>query len=400
MFSRRALLVVQFSIAILLISSVIIVDQQMKYVSNIDMGYEPEQLVAIPDIPLKAKEKYNVLKKELINQSGVMGVTTSLEVPSVNIADNCQVFTGGGWKNKNAPSFEVLPVDRDFISVMKMRLLAGNSLREYVPANLKPHQFKSSQDMKNYFETTKRDYVINQAGIKAMGWKTPQEAIGKQVGIHLNGINFKYGRVVGVVKNFHFTSLHTKIEPVIMFVEPIWYNNILIRIQAKDVENTLKKIKNVWGRVNPEYPFNYEFVNDAFAAKYLADNQFKLAISLFSTIAVIIACIGLFAVSLFSSKRRIKEIGIRKVLGASASGIVIMLTKDITKWILLANVVAWPVAYYGMTIWLQNFAYHINIHLLIFVAAGLLTFFVAVLTVSIQTIRAAMMDPVRSLRNE
>ena len=249
-------------------------------------------------------------------------------------------------------------------------------------------------------EAKSKVYIINQAAMKAIGFKTPAQAIGEPIGIRLDGLNFKYGPVVGVVKDFHFTSLHSRIEPIIMFVEPLWFSNVIIRVHTKDLQRTLANIKKAWNQVNPEYPFDYEFVNEAFAAKYVADNQFKAVMGLFSVIAVIIASVGLFAVSLFTIERRIKEIGIRKVLGASVPEIAAMLTGDLAKWILLANVVAWPLAYYGMTRWLQGFAYHITIGIWAFLAAGLFVLVVAVLTVAIEAVRAASANPVESLRYE
>ncbi len=400
MLSRRVLLIVQFSMAIILISAVIIVYEQMKYIENVDMGYNMAHLLAIPNMPISAREKYAVLKKEITGQSGVVGMTSALEIPSEKIVDNCQVFTGGSWGSKSPPSCEVLPVDRDFIGVMRMKLLAGGSFRKFVPADLDARQLNSEKDFEKYFETTGRVYIINQAALKAIGFKTPNQAVGEPIGIRLNGINFKYGPIVGVVKDFHFTSLHNRIEPIVMFVEPLWFANALIRVRTKDLRNTLGKIRKVWNKVNPGYPFDYEFVNRDFADKYVVDNQFKVVIGLFSSIAIIIACIGLFAVSLFTAERRIKEIGIRKVLGASVPEIAALLTVDLARWILLANLVAWPLAYYGMTRWLQGFAYHITIDIRVFLAAGLFVLVVAVLTVGIEAARAASASPVEALRYE
>ncbi|MCL5020806.1 MAG: hypothetical protein M1339_03905, partial [Bacteroidetes bacterium] len=400
MISRKVLLVIQFSMAILLISAVMIVYEQMEYVANIDMGYDSDQLLALPSIPFSARQKYAVLKKEITDQTGVVGMTSALEVPSQKIVDNCQVFTGGGWNSENPPSCEVLPVDRDFINVMRMKLIAGNSFRKFVPVDFDAHQFNGQKDFEKYFETTNRVYIVNQAAMKAIGCKTPAQAIGEPIGIRLNGIDFKYGPIVGVVKNFNFTSLHNRIEPVVMFVEPIWFANALIRVRTRDLRNTLGNIEKVWSKVNPAYPFDYEFVNEGFAAKYVADNQFKIVMGLFSSIAIIIACIGLFAVSMFTAERRIKEIGIRKVLGAHVSEIVIMLTKDLTKWTIISNAIAWPLAYYAMTKWLEGFAYHIHIQMWTFVLAGLITFFVAAFTVGLQALKAAAANPVESLRYE
>jgi len=399
LFSRRALLVVQFSLAILLISAVIIVVQQMNYVESINMGYDPEQIVVIPHVPDTVKERYPVLKKELEKESGVLGITTSLEVPSDEIVDKARAAVEGKWDFAHAPFCDLLPVDRDFVNVMKMTLVAGDSFDKYILADAaRPHSFKSRQDIDTYLNCD-RVYMINEAAVKTLGWKSPQEAIGKRIALSW-AFQLKLGPIVGVVKDFHFTSLHRKIEQIVMFVEPLWYNNILIRVNANGIDKTLASIRQIWNRIIPEYQFDYEFANDAYAAKYIVDNQFKAAMGIFSSIAIVVACIGLFSVSLFNAERRRKEIGIRKVVGASVLEIAIMLTKDLARWIILANLFAWPLAYYGMTKWLQNFAYHTDITIWPFVLAGMLTLTVAMLTVSWQAVRAAMASPVESLRYE
>ena len=386
LFSRKILLVIQFSLAILLISSVIIIVQQMNYVANVDLGYDSQQTIYFPE-PVTVKERYGVLKKELLNQAGVTGVTAEMQEPSTEIVDNCKVFVGGMSDVKQAPWSEFLPVDRDYINVMKMKLIAGSSFDTYTSTDISVHKLNSPKDDQIYYENTERTYMLNEEAVKMLGWKSPQEAIGKRLRVNADRFHFKSGPVIGVVKDFHFISLHSKIYPIVLFVEPRWCHYILIGISTNSIEGTLANIKQVWNRINPEYPFDYKFINDVFAAKYIADNQFKIAMGLFSSIAIIIACIGLFSVSLFTIERRIKEIGIRKALGASVSQIVFMLTEDLTKWIILANIIAWPLAYYYMNKWIQDFAYRINLTIWPFLFSGLLALLIALLTVSWQTIR-------------
>jgi putative ABC transport system permease protein len=398
-FSRKILLVVQFSLAILLIAGVVIVVQQMYYVANVDLGYDSQQMIYLPE-PTTVKERYNVLKKELLNQAGVTGVSACMQEPSVEIVDNCKVLAGGMSDDKQAPWSEILPVDKDFIKVMKMKLLAGSSFDTFIPTDIPVHKLQSPKDEQTYMESAERMYMLNEAAVKMLGWKSPQEAIGKQLRINQNWFHLKSGAVIGVVKDFHFISLHNKINPIVLFVEPQWLHDILIRISTNGIDGTLSNIKQVWNRINPEYPFNYKFVSDVFAAKYIADNQFKIVMELFSCIAIVIACIGLLSVSLFTTERRIKEIGIRKVLGASVLEIVIILTIDLTKWIILANIIAWPAAYYFMNKWLQGFAYHIVIQLWVFVLSGAFVLVIALMTVSWQAMKAATANPVESLRYE
>jgi putative ABC transport system permease protein len=301
---------------------------------------------------------------------------------------------------KQAPWSEFLPVDRDYIHVMKMKLIAGSSFDTYTSADIHAHKLNSPQDEQTYYENTERTYMLNEAAVKMLGWKSPQEAIGKQLRVNADRFHFKSGPVIGVVKDFHFISLHSKIDPIVLFVEPRWCHYILIGISTNGIEGTLANIKQAWNRINPEYPFDYKFINDVFAAKYIADNQFKIVMGLFSSIAIIIACIGLFSVSLFTTERRIKEVGIRKVLGASMPQIVFILTKDLTKWIILANIIAWPLAYYYMNKWLQDFAYRIDISLWVFVLSGGIVLIIALTTVSWQAVKAATANPVDSLRYE
>lgn len=399
LFSRKILLVVQFSLAILLISGVVIVVQQMNYVANVDLGYDSQQMIYLPE-PSIVKERYNVLKKELMTQAGVMGGAACMQEPSMEIVDNCEIFVGGMSDDKQAFWSELLPVDKDFIKVMKMKILAGSSFDNYTLTEMPTRQLKSSHDIQEYFETTNRVYMLNEAAVRLLGWKSPQEAIGKQIRINVSTFHLKTGAVIGVVKDFHFISLHNKINPIVLFVEPVFCHDILVKISTNGIDGTLSNIKQVWNRINPEYPFDYEFVDDVFAAQYITDNQFKIVMGLFSSIAVVIACIGLFSVSLFTTERRIKEIGIRKASGASMLQIVIMLTKDFTKWILLANIIAWPVAYYFMNKWLQDFAYRIEISWWVFVLSGGIALVIALLTVSYQAIKAATKNPVEALRYE
>jgi putative ABC transport system permease protein len=399
LFSRKILLVAQFSLAILLISVVMIVVQQMNYISNVNLGYDNQQMIFLPD-PLKVNERYDELKKELLNQAGVMGVTACMQVPSVEIVDNCKVFVGSMVDIKRAPWSELLPVDVDFTKVMKMKLLAGSTFDNYTSTEMLTRQRKLSQDEKTYIETAERVYMLNESAVKMLGWKSSQEAIGKQIRINVNRDHLKRGAVIGVVKDFHFISLHQKIDPIILFVEPMFFHNILVRISTNGIDGTLANIKQIWNRINPEYPFDYEFLSDVFAAKYITDNRFKIVMELFSSIAVVIACIGLFSVSLFTTERRIKEIGIRKVLGASVSEVVIMLMKDITKWIVLANIIALPAAYFFMNKWLQDFAYRIDISWWVFVFSGGIALIIALATISVHAVKSATANPIEALHYE
>jgi putative ABC transport system permease protein len=205
---------------------------------------------------------------------------------------------------------------------------------------------------------------------------------------------------VGVVKDFHVTSLHESIGPVLLQVRPSSFQYISARISTRNISNTLSFLGQKWSQFSPAFPFEYSFLDEDFDRLYRADEKVGRIIGIFSLLAILVACLGLFGLASYATEQRTKEIGIRKVLGSSIAGIVLLLSKEFTKWVLIANVIAWPIAYYAMKRWLGNFAYRAGIGLEIFIFSGFLAFAIALITVSYQSIKAALTDPVDSLRYE
>jgi len=236
---------------------------------------------------------------------------------------------------------------------------------------------------------------LNETAVKALGWENP-------LGREMNhwGRGGQSATVVGVIKDFHMHSLHLEIKPLYVYLNPESGRYISVKVREQNLSETIDFIQGKMREFSPQYPFNYQFFDDIFDRAYRAEQKIGTLFSVFAMLAILIACLGLFGLASFTAEQRTKEIGIRKILGASVSHIAFLLSREFTKWVVIANIVAWPIAYYVMTQWLQNFAYKVNLGLFTFLVAGASALFIALLTVSFQTIRAATANPVDSLRYE
>ena len=271
-------------------------------------------------------------------------------------------------------------VDYDYLTTFQIPLAAGRDFS------------------KDYPTDSTEGFVINETAAKTIGWKSAQDAIGKQM---IYGD--RKGRVIGVAKDFNFESLHNPITPVLFMIparDPSPYRKFVARIEPNDIPATIQLLKNTWKQFAPKMQFEYEFLDENFNKLYASERQLALLFEWFAGIAVFIACLGLLGLSSFATEQRKKEIGIRKALGASIGGIVSLLSGDFLKLVLLANIIACPVAYYAMNRWLQGFAFHTGISWWVFAITGLLVLLIALITVSFLAVKAAKANPVRSLRTE
>jgi ABC-type antimicrobial peptide transport system permease subunit len=368
---RRVLVVAQFSLSIIFIIGTVIIYSQLEYIRKKDIGYNKENLIYLP-LQGKIQNKYQLLKNEMVQNPNVMNVTASNALPSF-------LDTGAGgldWEGKD-PKLDAVynyaSVDFDFIETFRMRIAQGrNFSREII------------SDAPNY--------ILNETAIKEMGLNDP---VGKRFSMWEIE-----GKIVGVVKDFNFRPLHTEIKPLILTPKARPYTYIIIRISSENYTSTIKYLDGVWNRINPEYPFDYHFLNEDFDRLYWDEQRLGKIFGYFTCIAIFIACLGLYGLAAFVAEQKTKEIGIRKILGASILGITAMLSKEFTKWVLLANVIAWPVAYLVMHMWLLNYAYRTSIRLWTFILSAVLALFIALLTISYQSIKAALANPVDSLRYE
>ena len=369
---RRVLVVVQFALSVLLIIGTGIVYQQQNYIKNMRLGWDKEHLVYIP-MRADTKKSYNVLKQELIQNPQVLNVTGTSQLPT-HIGSNSG---GAQWEGKD-PELQILigfnSVDFDFIETLKIEIADGRSFD------------------KEYTSDLSKSWIVNEEVVKLMD---KDSVIGERFS-HV-GVD---GTIVGVMKNFHYQTLRNKIEPLAIAVNPKDLNYMIIRIPPEDVSASLGFIENTWKRIIPTYPFEYRFMDERYDMMYRAEQRIGTLLRCFAVLAVFVACLGLFGLASFMAEKRTKEIGIRKVLGASVTQVTRLLCREFFLLVLVANVIAWPAAYFIMRKWLQSYAYRVDLGYFVFVGAMLLALFVAILSVGYQAIRAARANPAKSLRYE
>jgi putative ABC transport system permease protein len=369
---RKILVVVQFSLSILLIIGTVVVYQQLTYMKAKRLGWDREHLVYIP-LRSDVKKVYDTLKIELVKDSHVLNATASSELPSY-IGSNSSNFD---WEGKD-PDFKTLignnPVDFDFIETLKIEMKEGRSFsREY------------SSDLTSAF-------IINEEVAKLMG----RESVAGESCMFFG----RKGTIIGVMKNWHYQPIRRKIEPLVLYINPEWTNVMLIRIPAGNIPESLSSIENVWERVVPNYPFEHYFLDENFDEMYNREEAIGTLLKYFAALAILVACLGLFGLASFTSEQRTKEIGIRKILGATVSNITVLLCREFFLLVLVSNLIAWPTAYFLMKNWLQSYAYRTSLSVLIFIAAMAIALIVAFLSVGFQAIRAATTSPINCLRYE
>ena len=384
---RNVLVHLQYIISIALIFSTLVITVQLRYVKHQDLGFDKEHVAVIP-LSGRAAEKYDVFKSEAIRIPGVEKASCSLNVPGWGRSET--MFTFEGSENTEPRGLPFCEVDQDFVETMSMAVVSGRNFSEEYPGD------------------RTGSILVNETLVKAAGW---EDGLGKQVimtDVKEGGEFFHVPyTVVGVVRDFHFESLHAPIRPYLMRM----INNrqeliggtpgrLSVRIRTGQIQDTLERLRAIWREIEPARPFTYRFLDDVFDRHYRTEQRLAKIFLGFTGMAIFIACLGLFGLASFTAEQRTKEIGIRKVLGASVSSVVVMLSREFTKWVLLANIVAWPVAYYAMFAWLRQFAYRTTIGVWMFLLSGLTALLIALLTVSFQAIRAAYTNPVNTLRYE
>jgi len=372
---RSGLVVFQFFISVTLIVSTTVVYRQLRYIQNKELGYNKDQVLLIPEYALGNKAE--AFQQQLQQDPRVVSVSTSGYLPA-------------GPSNNN--NFTVYPdenttqliktlryeVDEQYIPTLSMKLAAGRNFS------------------KN-FATDSSGIILNEKAAAVFGW-------GKNALEHTltstnnEGIKSTY-RVIGIVKDFHFKSLHEPISPLVMTLGDN-AGTLIAKVKTQDMAGLLATTKNQWHQLTAEEPFSYAFLDERFAEAYQAEQKLGKILGIFAGLTIFIACLGLFGLATFTAQQRTKEIGIRKVLGASVSSIITMLSKDFLKLVSIANIIAWPLAWYGMHQWLQDFAYRIDISWWIFGLAGVAALLIALLTISLQAVKAAVSNPVKALRSE
>ncbi|MBD3275966.1 MAG: FtsX-like permease family protein [Candidatus Marinimicrobia bacterium] len=376
------LILAQFILTIVLITGTLVTRQQMAYMQEKPPGYDRDQLVSIPmAMPLGAgirSERFDAFREDIMQNTGIQNITMSVASPE----DISTAADEASWEGQPAGQSVMIhwcSVWFDYFETLGVDIVNGRGFSSKFPGDVS-HDGRSA------------NYVLNRTAVEQMGLEDP---VGKWFSLY-----GKRGIIVGIAEDFHFRPLRMPIEPVAFSMLP-WVNSVLlIRLSPDRIGESLSAIRSTWEEFNPGIPFEYQFVSSAYQQLYQSEQKTRTLLGVFTVLAIILACLGLFGIISFFTDRRTKEIGIRKVLGASIPGILGLLTQDFVKWILLANLIAWPVAWYAMSKWLQNFAYRIDLTIWPFLLSGLAALAIALITVSWQAIRAATVNPVDALRYE
>ncbi|UCC39517.1 MAG: ABC transporter permease, partial [Candidatus Aminicenantes bacterium] len=369
---RKILVVMQFSFSILLIICTIVVSSQVGYMRNHELGFDKEHLLYIP-IRGELWEKYESMKNELMKNPEIINVTATSNVP---LRGTSRSGPTDRWKGKSPDKslpWKLISVSHDYIEILNLKMIQGRNFSAEFPSD-------SSQ------------VVINETASKAIGTESP-------IGLQFTFWGDEY-TIMGVVEDYHYSPLNYEIGPLILAFKPEQYQYILFKIRSENIPDTLKYIERTCNQFESYFPFEYRFLDESYNALYKKERRLGKIFINFALLAISISCLGLFGLASFMAEQRTKEIGIRKALGAPVGGIVLLLSKEFTKWVLLANIIAWPIAYYIMAKWLENFPYRMSIGLWIFVISGAIAFVIAVITVIFQALRAALANPVDALRYE
>jgi putative ABC transport system permease protein len=373
---RSGLVVFQFFISILLTIGTTVVYQQLNYIQHKKLGYDRDQVLVVHQAWRLGKHE-DVLRNQLVQDSRVVNASISPYLPA-GPSDSNNFIVYADNKEEQLTKTLCYNVDYRYLSTMGMQLIAGR--------NFSPE-----------FGTDSSGVLINETAAKALGWG--QNALGHTLTRPNNDGTKSTYRVLGIVKDFHFKSMHERITPLLMTLGN-GGGYLIIKTRPQSVAGLIDDLKKQWAPLVPDEPFTYSFLDESFNKTYLAEEKTGQILGLFAGLTIFVACLGLFGLATFMAEQRTKEIGVRKVLGASVPSIVGLLSQDFLKLVVIAILLASPVAWYAMSTWLQAFAYKIDIQWWIFLLAGLLAIGIALLTVSFQSIKAALMNPVRSLRAE
>ncbi len=386
---RKILVVSQFAISIILIVSTLIFGQQLNFLLNKNLGFKKDGIVVIRNDRSTYRRNLQPLKAELLSDPRILGVTGSLMLPSsIGMYNN---VTWEGATDNQEISIMHNRVDYDFLDTFEIELIAGRNFSPDFPMD-------TSAGSDDSVPENSRSIIINEEAASQFGWEDP---IGKKV-IQVYGEERYYFNVVGVIRDFHFSSLRQPIQPLKLFLATDNNRYVSVKVPMEGLSETLKFIERTWKRIFPEAPFDYFFLDRILEQRYQAEASLRRLFEYFSGLAVFIGCLGLLGLASYAAERRSKEIGIRKVLGASSPQLVMLLSKEFTRWVVVANLFAWPAAYFAMRSWLGGYAYRIdlNAQLGFFVLAGAVALAIALLTVAFQAVKAALSDPVKTLKYE
>jgi putative ABC transport system permease protein len=377
---RGALVIGQFIISITLIAGTFFIYKQINYMKNKKLGFDKEQLLVLPELEESLQQSPDLIRDKLSTVPGVDRVGFGSESPGSGTS--ASVFVPEGYADDQGILMNHISADYNYILALGIEIVQGRNF---------------SADI---ISDTSNAAIINETAVKLLGWENPIGKTFKVPDPDTDNTEWETRKVVGVVKDFHIEPLYREIGPVFIYNNNEDLSMAILRLSTVDITGTVDQIKNNWGEISPQQPLNFFFVDDEFDEMYRAEERMGKLAFYFSVLAIFIGCMGLFGMSSYAAEQRTKEIGIRKVLGATVPNILRLLSKEVLVLIVVAFIIAWPVAFYALNKWLQNFAYRIDLDIYIFVFAGLIALAIAILTISFQSIRVALANPVKSLKYE
>jgi putative ABC transport system permease protein len=371
---RKILVVAQFSITILLAIGTLTVYKQISFMKNKHLGFEKNQKLILR---ANLRDRYESVKDEFLSHPSITGATACWNVPG-HLANLIEARLVGGQEEKTQ-SMNFYYVDSDFIPEFKIAMVAGRSFQK---------------DTRTDIEST---FILNETASKAFGFSSPEEAIGKKM---YEGGSGGIGTIIGVTQDFHYKGLQTVLEPLVLQWRPNYFSYLSLTVQTESLSETLPFVRKKWNELQLGGLFTYFFLDEDFNRHYRSEESLGQLYAVLTLIAVCLSCLGLAGLSSLTAEQRTKEIGIRKILGASVPNILLLLVSEFTKWVLLASLIAWPLAYLAVNNWLQGFAYRTNPSLWVFGLSAAFSLFIALFTVGYQSLKAAVANPVNSLRYE
>jgi putative ABC transport system permease protein len=407
-------LVLQYFLAIIAITGSIVLNRQMNFITSLHPASQNANMIVIADNTWEAVQRYELLKGELLKNPDILDITAAMEKPGSEIIDNV-AFEMEGIEKKDEQRINIFTTDSNFFTFLGIKPIAGSTESRLTPS----HQWETDAielstlrqnenidkeklaDLEKRVGNYREKYILNQSALKMFGIASPEEAVGKRFRINFFLPDlFPEGEIAAVVPDFHYTDLHTEEKPLAIASRKLFNYCFIIKINPLQRKKAISGIAATWDKINPEFPFQFEYITDVYQNVYAGEYMQTRVLSLFAVISVILSSLGIFALAAFSMERRIKEIGIRKVNGAKVSEILVMLNIDFLKWVVIAFAIAMPIVFYVMLKWLQNFAYKTSLSWWIFALAGVMALGIALLTVSWQSWRAATRNPVEALRYE
>ncbi|MFK7924546.1 MAG: ABC transporter permease [Bacteroidia bacterium] len=397
---KRILVGIQFAAATLLLASTWVAQNQVRFLHDNQLGMETEQVLAISMIPNPVTDKYPLFRERAQKINGITHVSACMEVPSREIRDVGPTYVVG--KNQDpakAPMLDMQVISAGFFEMMGIKLIAGEDRSGEYAFQAAP-QFDDTYTPAQYLSSQPRRYLINETAMKRLGWQRPEDAIGQQISWTIAGFELAEGPITGVVEDVHQETLKNLVDPTIMVVEQIWLRTFLLKVDTENVSQSIADIQSLWNELFPTYPFEYQFLDELFDRLYQNERtQLSLLMNL-SFIAILIAFLGLFSLVAYSMQSRMKEIAIRRITGAEFSDLLMLISKEYLTVLLLGSLVAIPLSYYGLSLWLDNFAYHedISFWAYLFSLLGLIS--LVLMTVGMQTLGSSKRNPAEILREE